>query len=55
MLSVVVKRSFDCGSISWLFYGGRRVIKINQIGYHVISGCKEIVLLSHGYAMVDTV
>jgi hypothetical protein len=42
MLSVVVKRCFDCASISWLFYGGHRVINIDQIGYHVISGCKEI-------------
>jgi hypothetical protein len=42
MLSVVVKRFIDCGSISWLFYGRHRVINMDQIGYHVISGCKEM-------------
>ncbi len=44
---LILHSDIACFSISWLFYGGHRVINIDQIGYHVISGCKEMHSFAH--------
>jgi hypothetical protein len=39
---LLVHSDLACSSDSWLFSGGYRVINIDQIGYYVTKGYKEM-------------